>query len=63
MRRGDRRQVALAEARDDDDDGLAGVLRAGGDLGRGREGGPGGDADEQALLGGGATGQATAWRR
>src|SRR3954451_7599785 len=52
----DRRQVALAEARDDDHDRLAGVLRARGDLVRRRERGAGGDPYEQALFGGGAAG-------
>src|SRR4029079_11698854 len=50
----DRRQVPLAERRDDDHDRLAGVLGAPGDLVGGREGGTRGQPDEQALLLGGA---------
>src|SRR6478735_4397012 len=49
-------EVALAEARDDDDDGLAGVLGPGGHLVGGGERGAGGDAHEQALLDGGTAG-------
>src|SRR4029453_5451005 len=45
-----RRQVPLAIARDDDDDGLAGVLGTLGELDRRVDGGAGGDAAEDALL-------------
>src|SRR5699024_7591545 len=51
----DRREVALTERRDDDDDQLARVLGALADLDRGMERGTRGDPDEQALLLGGAT--------
>src|SRR5690349_6822019 len=47
-------QVALAERGDDHDDRLALVLLALGDLDRGGDRGAGADADEQALLRGGA---------
>src|SRR5690606_3318052 len=53
----DRGQVPLAEAGDDDDDQLPGVLGPLGDLERPGDRGAGGDADQQALLLRGAAGE------